>query len=321
MIRSFYYHGAEVPATDLTRDQMQAALADAGGVLWIDLLNANPKETEETLTQVFEFHPLTIDECIQGVRRPKLDNYDSYAFFVVYVDDQATPVEDINTVELDVFLGANFVVTHHPLPVPAIDRISNEIMEDESLMNRGADTLTYEILREVASDYKPTVDYLSAALAGVEIEVVTAPTDQTLRRIHELRHDTLKIKRVLTAQQEIVSTLATGDVQPVHGKNRRYFRELADRFSYMVETTETLDESIRSALQTHLSVTYNRTNNLLRFVAAVVTILLPLTLLGVLYATNIMQSPALSSPSVETAILVFVLLLSAILAFYIYRRG
>ncbi|MFQ5857051.1 MAG: magnesium transporter CorA family protein [Anaerolineae bacterium] len=321
MIRSFYHHGAEVPATDLNRDQMRAALADAGGVLWVDMSDARPKDVEEILTGVFEFHPLTISECLQGVRRPKTDDYGSYLFFVIYADDQSTPVEDVNTVELDVYLGPNFVVTHHPLPLPAIDQIVNRATQDESLMAHGADSLVYEILRTVASDYGRTVDFLSAAVAGVEVEVLTAPAGNTLRRMHQLNNDLLRVRRVLVPLQDVVDRLAAHELKPIDAGNRPYFRELAARFARMIETTDTLSESIRSALQTHLSVVSSQTSRLLRLVAALVTILLPLTALAVLYNTSFSPVSALGLPYADTAVLGGTLLIATVLALYIYHRG
>lgn len=300
---------------------MRAALADAGGVLWVDMLAADPEDVERIFTRVFGFHPLTITDCLEGVRRPKLDDYGDYIFFVIYADDQSTPLEDVNTVELDVYVGPNFVVTYHVFKLPAIEQIVEQAMHDESLMTRGADILAYEILRAVAADYQPTVDFLSAATAGIEVEVLTAPTSRTLRRIQELGHDVLKVRRVLVPQQDIVDRLATHELQPINARNRLYFRELADRFAQMVEMTDTLSESIRSAFQTHQSVVSIQNNRLLRLVAAMVTILLPLSLLAVLYDPSVRTFPALSLPYVDTAILGVTLLVAIILALYFYRRS
>ncbi len=300
---------------------MRAALADAGGVLWVDMSGASPEEVELVLTRVFAFHPLSIADCLQGVRRPKLDNYGDYIFFVVYADDQSTPLEDVNTVELDFYLGPNFVVTHHPLPLPAIDRVIEQAMQDEIPMLLGADVLASEILRAVASSYQPTVDFLSAAVAGVEVEVLTAPTSNTLHRMHELRHDLLKVRRVLAPQQEIMNRLATHELQPIALQNRLYFRELADRFGEMVDTTEKLGNSIRDTLQTHLSITFNQTNNLLRLVAAMVAFLVPTTLLALLYNMRLITIQALSLPHAGTVITGVTLLIALLLAAYVYRRG
>ena len=321
MIRSFYYHGAEVPATDLTREQMRAALADAGGVLWVDMLAANPESAEQILTRVFGFHPVAISDCLQGVRRPKLDDYGDYIFFVIYADDQSTPVEDVNAVELDVFLGPNFVVTHHPLPLPAIDRVVERAMKDESLMPLGADILTYEILRSVKLGYQPTVDYLSAAVAGVEVEVLTAPTGKTLHRMHELRHDVLKVRHILMPQQSIMGRLVADGLQPIAARNRLYFRELEDRFAQMVETTEMLEESVRGAFRTHMSVVSSQNGRLLRLVAALVAILLSLMVLALLRDTAAGALSTLGAPYTEAAGAGAILLVGLLLAAYIYRRN
>lgn len=320
MIRSFYHHGAEVPATDLTREQMRAALADAGGVLWVDMLAPNPEIAEKILTRAFGFHPLTISDCLQGVRYPKLDDYGDYIFFVLQADDRSDPVEEVNTVELDVFLGPNFVVTHHPLPLPAIDRVVERAMKDELLMTLGADILAFELLRAVVSDYQPTVDFLSAAVAGVEVEVLTTATGNTLRRMHELRHDILKVQRTLAPQQEIMNRLAEYEFQPIEAQNRPYFRELGDRFAHMVGATETLDYAIRSAFRAHLSMASNQNKQMLRLVAAIVSALLPLTFLALLYDTGVLVHPVLSLAYADAAVAGVALLAGILLALYVYNH-
>ena len=96
MIRSFYHHGAEVPATGLNPEQMQAALADAGGVLWVDMLDTPPEEAEESLRRAFGCHPLTIDDCLEGGRRQRLDNYGAYIFLFSHAHGRGRPLEDDN---------------------------------------------------------------------------------------------------------------------------------------------------------------------------------------------------------------------------------
>lgn len=320
MIRSFYHHGADVPATDLNQEQMQAALADAGGLLWVDVVNAEPETIEKILTDVFRVHPLTISDCIEGVRRPKLHDHGKYVFCVVYADEQNPPTEDITPIELDMFVGPNFVVTLHPLPLPAIDRTAERATQDEWMMNHGADTLAYQLLDAVASDYKSILNYLSAAIAGLEIELLTAPTNQTLRRLHELRQDNTKIWRLLAPQYDVVSRLATEDFQPIQAKNRLYFRDLAENFDQIVDTTERLDATVHDALQTHQAVAASQTNSRLRLVATLVVIILPLTVLGLLFDTGVGVSGALSRPTGSALMVMLTVIIALVLGIYVYHR-
>ncbi len=320
MICSFYYHGAEIPATDLSQEQMQAALADAGGLLWVDMANSDPEEVEEILTRVFNFHPLTISDCIEGMRQPKLDDHGEYVFLVVYATDESTPAEDVSPAELDVFVGPNFIVTHHPVPLPAIDRITEQAMQAESTMSRGADMLAYKILQAVTSDHKSQIDFLSAAIAGVEVEVLTVPTSRTLRRMHELRHENLRSWRFLAPQLDIVNRLATENLQPIEANSRLHFQELADRVDYLVETTDTLEASIHDALQTHLSVVAGETNSLLRLVAALVTILVPLAVLTLLLEVQVGRGSAVNQSYTGMAVTAATLVVALTLGTYVYHR-
>ncbi|MBS1253135.1 MAG: Cobalt/magnesium transport protein CorA [Anaerolineales bacterium] len=320
MIRSLYHHGAEIPATDLSQEQMQAALADAGGLLWVDMTNSDPEDVEETLTRVFKFHPLTINDCIEGMRQPKLDDHGEYVFLVVYATDESTPAEDVSPAELDIFVGPNFLVTHHPVPLPAIDRITEQAMQAESTMNRGADMLAYKILQAVTSDHRSQMNFLSAAIVGVEVEVLTAPTSRTLRRMHELRHENLRSWRFLAPQLDIVNRLATEGLQPIDANGRLHFQELADRVDHLVETTNTMEALIHDALQTHLSVVAGETKSLLRLVAALATILVPLAVLALLLEVQVGRDSAVSQSYAGIAVAAGTLVVALALGTYVYHR-
>ncbi len=319
MRRSFYHHGAEVPATDLTPEQMRSALADAGGVLWLDLTHMTEEDAREILDGVFKFSEQTILDCLEGVRHPKLDNYGHYLFFVVYASDQVNPQEEITPVELDIYLGTNYVITHHPGPVPAIDRVAERVMHEEFFMGAGADYLVCEILQAVEADYRPAIQFLSAAVAGVEMEVLAIPTKETLRRMYDLRHEIRKIRRVLEPQYSLIQQLATLDFGPIRANNRPCYRRLAERMARMLEQVERLDEQIRDAVQIHLSVATNQTTNLLRQVAVMLAILLPLTLAVVVFEMTVGTPPAVHTP-LNLMILAILMVVAVLLAYSFYRR-
>ncbi|MGW8251821.1 MAG: CorA family divalent cation transporter, partial [Anaerolineales bacterium] len=123
MIRSLYFTADGISRTDLTQDEMSAALQDTQGVLWVDF-EATPAETDEKiLTSVFDFHPLAVDDALQETHVPKVDDWDSFLYIVLNaVVFEAKDGSLVDIQELDVFLGKNHIVTHHDQPIAAIQR-------------------------------------------------------------------------------------------------------------------------------------------------------------------------------------------------------
>jgi len=126
MIRSLYRSQDERLRTDLRPDEFAAALQDVGGLLWVDFLDEPPDACEPILRDTFGFHPLAVDDALQESHVPKLDDWGEYLYLVLHaVLFDRQDGGHVDTLELDVFLGQNFIVTHHDQPIAAVDHASS----------------------------------------------------------------------------------------------------------------------------------------------------------------------------------------------------
>ena len=84
---------------------------------------SEPPETSLPILQIFNFHPLAIDDALQETHAPKIDDWGNYLYIVLNYMHliKATEPWDTEIDELDIFLGRNYVVTHHDNPVISID--------------------------------------------------------------------------------------------------------------------------------------------------------------------------------------------------------
>jgi magnesium transporter len=114
MIHSFIFSEGKLVGRDLEVEALRLVRADKGLVLWVDLENPTDEEIKLVLSEVFQFHPLAIEDCITPSALPKLEDYDDYLFLVMHAVD-FTRTEKFNTTELDFFLGKDYLVTFHTL--------------------------------------------------------------------------------------------------------------------------------------------------------------------------------------------------------------
>ncbi len=130
MLRSLYFSQDGKLKTDLNQIDMAFALQDQTGLLWVDFEAVPQAETEPVLRKTFGFHPLAIDDALNEFHVPKLDNWGHYLYIVVHtvVFDQEN--EDVDTLELDIFVGKNYMVTHHDQPIEAVNRIWATVQRD-----------------------------------------------------------------------------------------------------------------------------------------------------------------------------------------------
>src|SRR3989337_2501273 len=96
-----------------------------------------PEAVEPMLRQAFDFHPLAIDDPLRERHVPKIDNWGEYAYAVVHEVRFDHDSLELQTHELDVFLGPNYIVTHHRQPVEAVNRVYSSCLTDQRRLARG----------------------------------------------------------------------------------------------------------------------------------------------------------------------------------------
>ena len=118
MIRTFHLTEAGEVRTDLSADEMREALT-SGGTLWVDLFRPSRQESE-LLSQVFRFHPLAIDDCMRPAFRPRVEAFEDHFFLIMQGPDLASRESQLRTLEMDAFLGRNFLVTVHQVALRSV---------------------------------------------------------------------------------------------------------------------------------------------------------------------------------------------------------
>lgn len=124
VIRSIFFTPGKPPRTDISPSDYHRLLRDRRGLLWVDF-TSEPEETSLPILQAFNFHPLAIEDALQQTHAPKIDDWGDYLYIVLnYMHLVKDPDPwDTEIDELDIFLGKNFVITHHDNPLAAIDNV------------------------------------------------------------------------------------------------------------------------------------------------------------------------------------------------------
>ena len=291
MIRTLYRKSTGVASPDLPETHWRAALRDRGGLLWIDIQSEPAERAQELLAGSFKFHQLAIDDALHESHVPKVDDWGDYIYCVAHgvVFDAANL--ELDTRELDIFLGRNYLVTIHKEPAPAADRLWAASQRDARGLERGADFLLYNLLDVLIADYMPTIDALDEAIDRIEDEVFERPSNATLNRIFTLKRAALRLRRILSPQREMVNRLARDPYEAVDPSERVYFRDVYDHLVRLVDLNDTLRDLVSGALDTYLSVSSNRINEIVKVLTVLTAVFLPLTFFSGFFGMNFDSLP------------------------------
>src|SRR6266498_3893779 len=148
---------------------MPTLLADTNLFLWVDLENPTPEETQKVLEEVFHFHPLSIEDCVAVSPSPKVEEYlpkegdrfAPYLFMVIHAVDYSRKDGVFATSELDFFLGKNFLVTYHTVPLRSVTVVEEMSCKGNVAVARAPDRVAHTLLDALVENYKPALDELS----------------------------------------------------------------------------------------------------------------------------------------------------------------
>ncbi|MBI5567705.1 MAG: magnesium/cobalt transporter CorA [Chloroflexi bacterium] len=286
MIHLIYRPSTGGLMVELAPDQLAAALADPRALIWADLDGEDPGAYHPILTDIFKFHSLAIEDALLDSHSPKLNDWVEYLYVVLHAVDFDVNLLDVDTHEVDFFVGKNYLVTHHVEPVRAIERIRTACQRDERHLLRGPDYLMYEIADNIVSDFLPCVDALDEEIDRVEEEVFDRPTSGTLSRIFTLKRAVIHLRRILSPQREVLNRLARDDYAPIEDKERVYFRGIYDQLVRLYDINESLRDLVSGSLDMYLSVVSNRLNQVMKVLTIVTVLGLPLTFLTGFFGMN-----------------------------------
>lgn len=322
MIRAAYLNAKGSFTTTIPSTHWKAALKDAGGVLWVDI-NEEPTETiTPLLREVFDFHPLAVDDALDETHLPKVDNWGDYLYLALsglHFDPHTLAVHGQ---ELDMFVGQNYLVTlrFDGATPSVVDRLWNLCQSNPHHLKRGPDHLVYELLDLSVADYLPAVDVIDRALDALEDDLFNRPNQKQVTQLLELKRSALSLARIFRPQMDVVSRLARDDFGVIDAPDRIYFRDIYDHLTRLVQINEGQRELITGMLTIHLSVVSNRTNDTMKVLTLLSALFLPISFLSGFFGMNFTHLPFGDPAFMWFAIALMAAIPTAMLL-YFSRRG
>ncbi len=287
-LHSHYYDPAGTPHSDLSLDQIRAARVEPHGLLWVDVHADGRADGEPVLRDIFDFHPLTVEDCYNTcIDPPKVDDYGTYLFVIVHDVHYDTTTHVLSTSELNLYIGANYVVSVHRTPVHAVDEIRRRAEAHSLVLERGAAFLAHALIDVVVDDFHPLVELFDDEIATLEERVLDDPRRETLEAVLRLKRNAQRLKRSILPQRDVMNRFSRNEYPLLVQPNAiMYFRDIYDHTVRVEEMIDSIRDLGDSALNTYLSSVNNRINEAMKALAIVTVVFLPLTLIASVYGTN-----------------------------------
>ncbi len=295
MINSFIFSDGKLVGRDLETEALRLVRGDKGLVLWVDLENPTDQEIKTVLADIFQFHPLAIEDCATPSPMPKVDDYEDYLFLVMHAVD-FTRTEKFNTTELDLFLGKDFLVTFHRKPLKSILSVIDRFVKASGAVARGPDRIAHMVLDAMFENFKPVTDELRAELEEIEETVLSRDSKQLIPDLLHVRTDIAHLRQIIRPQRDLVSRLAHGESKIIRAVMLPYFRDLRDDLIRIDEMTASFADQLLISFDLYLSKSDYEANQGIKTLTALTVLTLPATLISTWYGMNFEHMPELKSP-------------------------
>lgn len=306
--------------TEVDLEDLPNLLQKQDGVIWLDL--CTPTEDEiAVLIEHFHFHPLCMEDCVHSQAVPKLEEFPDYLFLVVHGVRQTQKATQYDLVELDLFLGKNYIVTIHEEALQSIDFVRGNIERGTSAIFSGEGALAHEILDAMVDLYTPVLENLDFRLQELEDLIEENPGSDIVKDFFELRRSILQLRRISLKEQEVFFWLSHRDIAFISQKEALLFRDVHDHLVRVVELSEASRDILSGILNIHLSLMSNRMNDVMRILTIFSAILLPLNFIAGIYGMNFDHMPELRNPmGYYTVLTIMATITMGMLIFFRHKR-
>ncbi|MEX2185999.1 MAG: magnesium/cobalt transporter CorA [Pirellulales bacterium] len=254
-------------------------------VVWLNVDGLGDAAALQQLADIFELHPLAMEDVVNVHQRAKVDQYGDIQFVVVHM---VSLEEHLDTEQIGMFLGPGFVVTFQERPgwdclQPVRERIRNPQSRVRQL---GADYLLYSLLDAVIDHNFPVLEKYGERLEDLEDDVVAQPRPETFNRIHDIKRELLHLRRIIWPQREALNALVREPIAQITDETRLYLRDCHDHSVRIIDIVETYREMASDLTNLYLSSISNRMNEIMKVLTVIATLFIPLTFIVGVYGMN-----------------------------------
>jgi len=262
--------------------------------VWVNVEGVHDVELIRALGEKHTFHPLVLEDIVNTVQRPKIEDYGDYLFIVLKM---LRPTEEggFSSEQISFILGADYLFTFQEgITGDAFDSVRDRIRSSKGkIRDMGVDYLAYALIDAIVDGYFSVLEGFGERMVDVEENLTLTPDQSSLHLLIGMKKEIIYLRKSVWPLREAISFLERGDSHLLQDATRVYFRDVYDHTVQVIDTVETYRDLLSGMLDLYLSSISNRTNEIMKFLTVIGTIFIPLTFLVGVYGMNFKHFPEL----------------------------
>ena len=290
-------------------------------VTWVNIEGLRNVELIDSIGQIFDIHPLVLEDILNTHQRPKFEEYDHYLYFVLKGLSPGSGKFSVNSEQISILVLDKCVFTFKEkkddLFLPLKKRLKNS---KGQLRNLGSDYLAYAILDLIIDSNFLLLDYLDEITSSVEEELLTNPTQATLDTIQRIKRELVNTKRAISPLREMLNAILRSETKFIHEKTYIYFRDVHDHVLHITESLESYRDILSGLLNIYISSVSNKMNEVMKVLTVFASIFIPLTFIAGIYGMNFENMPELKWKWAYPTLWFFFIMIPLVLLMYFRKK-
>lgn len=265
-----------------------SAVGAKSGLVWIDALG-DPNATLPQITQIVHLPRAIQDGLRDPIERSRM--LESAGVYAVVMHGLGFDVasEEPHISKLDIVFCQGCLITIHRTPYDWLDTLwisQSKATGDENLMSRGLPYLLHALLDSLVDTYFPILDDLDDVIDELEVSVINDTSNRIQQRLFHLKRTVATLRRVTLPQSEAMSSIImrTGALIPAEAEP--YFADVRDHAIRVYEMLDSYRDLLSGLLDVYLSTVSNRLNQVMKQLAIIATIFMPITFITGIFGQN-----------------------------------
>lgn len=294
---------------------------DKHSVSWINIDGLHDTEVLRKLGDHFGIHNLVLEDILNTDLRPTIDDYGDYIYItlkMLYYDEEENIIMEE---QLSIVLLERIVITFQERVGDTFEPVRNRIRSGKGRVRKvGADYLAYALIDAVVDNYFLVLEKLGECIEGLEDELMNDASQETLKNIHSLKREMVLLRKFIWPVRELINEFDRTDSSLIVNDTSIYVRDLYGHIVQIIDTMEAYRDMVSGMLDTYLSISGNKMNEVMKTLTIMASIFIPLTFIAGLYGMNFENMPELHKNWGYPVVIIIMLVVAAVMIYYFKKK-
>jgi magnesium transporter len=273
--------------SDATPQAIEQAAAGSE-FFWLNLDIHDPGPDDDVtglLVNTFHFHPVAVEAVERFGQRARIDDYDDFVHIITF----GMAANGLDVAEVHCFLTDKFIISLHQGDCPALNSVCDRVATHHSKTASAPQVVIFYLIMDTLIDsFFPVLSDFDDSIDNLEGAILKNPTEEQLGTLFGMKRLIMTIRKVITPQRDMIAGLNSGmvEIPGMADSGSAYFRNLYDHLIRISDMVDAYRDLIGGAMDTHLSMVSNRLNVIMKQLAMIATIFLPLGFLTGFFGQN-----------------------------------